>query len=92
MTYRFIDKSEKGGRVSGGTEFTAIWPSDVVCLYTILSLEEASVQDVAGSVPTTRAPLSAPDPASVNLLLALSASRDPPFLASRRSVGYGTSS
>ncbi len=31
--------------VSGGTQLPAIWPSEVVGLYTILSLEEASMQD-----------------------------------------------
>ena len=35
----------------GGTKPAAIRPSDVAHLYTILSLEEASVQDVAGSMP-----------------------------------------
>ena len=43
----------KPGIVSGGTELPAIWPSEVVGLYTILSLEEASVQDFAGFVPAT---------------------------------------
>ena len=53
---------EKPGIVSPGTEHTAIWPSDFAGLYTILSFEEASVQDFAGSVPATGGSLPPPDP------------------------------
>jgi hypothetical protein len=52
---------EKAGIMSGGTKVTAIWPPDVASLYTILSLEEASVQDVADSMPAADLSLPAPD-------------------------------
>ena len=52
----------KGGIVSTGTEHTAIWPSDIAGLYTILSLEQASLQDFAGSMPATGGSLPPPDP------------------------------
>jgi hypothetical protein len=40
--------------VSGGTEHTAIWPSDLAVLYTIVSLGEASLQDFAGLMPAIK--------------------------------------
>ena len=58
---------KKPGIVSGGTELPAIWPSEIVGLYTILSLEEASVQDFAGFVPATGGLIAAPGPLLASL-------------------------
>lgn len=44
----------------------AIWPSDLAGLYTIVSSEEASLQDFAGLMPATRGLIAAPwTPASL---------------------------
>src|SRR5271165_285446 len=65
----FLVGSQKRGIVSGGTEHTVIWPSDFAVLYTIVSLEEASLQDFAGSVPATGGSLPPPGPLLASSLL-----------------------
>jgi len=47
--------------VSGGTEHTVIWPLVFGGLYTMLSCEEASLQDFAGFMPATGDLLPPPD-------------------------------
>jgi hypothetical protein len=54
--------TKKRGKVSPGTEHTAIWPFGFVSLYTIVSLREASLQEFAGSMPATGGSLPPPDP------------------------------
>ena len=68
----------------GGTELTAIWPSDLVGLYTILSVEQASVQDFAGSTPATRGLIAAPwTSASLIPVAVFQGTGNPPFFQSR---------
>jgi hypothetical protein len=55
-------QNKKGGIVPGGTELPAIWPSEFAEPYTIVSLEEASLQYFAGSMPATGGSLPPPDP------------------------------
>jgi hypothetical protein len=79
--------------VSDGTELPAIWPSEIVGLYTILWLEGASVQDFAGFARRPGGAHCRPrTPASLSLLPGLNGNGDPPNLVSCRARGYETPS